>query len=202
MKSLDENTKRLSMHLGLLSQIEPTDVNFLTCLLDTRGERRQIQSRFRSMQSKFRQTLSGRNRIDFDHAVKMIEVFLESHDTKENSIMIFCRGILGGQYFLTIPLSEPLENQIIFRPTPAVATLSSLVKHPLEENSAEHWNINLNIEEDVHVIDQGVPLNKHLERDENSYSMTHDESNWPAGAPVTLQASNQNRTVNSLDLVA
>ena len=202
MKSLDENTKRLNMHLGLLSQIEPTDVNFLTCFLDTSGDRRQIQARFISMQSKFRQTLSGRNLIDFDHAVKMIEVYLENYDTKANSIMIFCRGILGGQYFLTIPLSEHLDNQIIFRPTPSISTLASLVKHRLEENSSEHWNINVILEDNAHVINQDLTINKHLERDENSYSLTHDEMDWPSGAPVALQARNQNIPANSLDLVA
>ncbi|NNJ92377.1 MAG: hypothetical protein HKP55_11940, partial [Gammaproteobacteria bacterium] len=58
MKSLDENTKRLRMHLDLLSQIEPTGVNFLTCYLDTSGSRWQTQASFRSMQSRYRQTLS------------------------------------------------------------------------------------------------------------------------------------------------
>ena len=202
MKLLDENTQRLRMHLDLLSQIEPTGMNFLTCYLDTGDGRWQAWESFRSMQLKYRKTLSERNQIDFDHASKMIEVFLDSHDTKTDSIMIFCRGILGGQYFLSIPVSEPLGNKIIFRSTPSVTALASLVKRHLDENAAEQWNIHLNLEKDVHDIHQGLLLNKHIERDENSYALIQDEQNWPAGAPVELQARNESLPSISLDLVA
>jgi hypothetical protein len=202
MKSLDENTKRLSMDLDLLSQIESTGVNFLTCHLDTSGSRWQTQASFRRMHSKYRHLLSERNKIDFDHAVKMIEVFLESYDAKTDSIIVFCRGILGGQYFLSIPVHEPLGNRIIFRSTPSVTTLTSLIQNHLDENATEHWNINLKLDEDAHDIKQGLLLNKHLERDENSYSLTHDEQNWPAGVPVLLQRRKHTMPLNSLDLVA
>ena len=207
MKPLDKNTRDLRMHLDLLSQIEPTDLNFMTCCLDTRGGRLQAQASFRKMQLSYRQTLSERNKIDFDHAAKMIEVFLESFEAKSDSIMIFCRGILGGQYFLTIPVYESLDNKIIFRSTPSVSALSSLVKQQQDENFAKHWHPNLHLEEDVHYANEGLLLNRHLERDENSYSLApdeqpHDEEMWPAGAPVALQDKKQNIPVNSLDLVA
>jgi len=203
MKSIDENTKHLGMHLELLSQIEPTDVNFLTCYLDTSGSRWQTQANFRKMQLSYRQTLSERNKIDFDHAAKMIEVFLESFDSKSDALMIYCRGILGGQYFLSIPVYEPLDNKIIFRSTPSVTTLTNLVKQQLNENAEMHWNINVHLEEDEHHNHPGLPLNRHLERDENSYSLLiDDEQNWPAGTPVALQNSKQGTHNHSLDLVA
>ncbi len=203
MKSINEQSKHLGMHLELLSQIEPTDINFLSCYLDTTGSRWQTQANFRKMQLSYRQTLSERNKIDFDHAAKMIEVFLESFEAKSDAIMIYCRGILGGQYFLSIPVSETLDNKIIFRSTPSVSTLSRLVKRQLDENAGKQWNVNLHFEEDVHDINQVLLLNKHLEKDENCYSlMLDDELNWPAGPPVALQDKIQRHPDSSLDLVA
>ncbi|NNJ91931.1 MAG: hypothetical protein HKP55_09665 [Gammaproteobacteria bacterium] len=154
------------------------------------------------MQSKYRQTLSERNKIDFDHAVKMIEVFLESFDAKVDSIMIFCRGILGGQYFLSIPVSMPVTNKIILQSTPSVAGLARLVKHHLDDTASQHWNINFNSEESVSDINQALLLNRHLERDENSYTLAHDENSWRAGVPVALQDRKNTMPLNSLDLVA
>lgn len=202
MKSLEQNTKDLRMQLALLAQIEPTDVNFLTCHLDTRGGRLQAQASFRKMQLSYRQTLSERNKIDFDHAAKMVEVFLESFEAKSDSIMIYCRGILGGQYFLTIPVLEPLDNKIIFRSTPSITTLASLIKQQHDKNVTKHLPVTLHLEEDMHDVNQGLLMNRHLERDENSYSLEHDEQRWPAGAPVALQGKKQIMLVNSLDLVA
>jgi len=202
MKMLDENTKRLGMHLDLLSQIEPTDVNFLTCYLDTSGSRWQTQASFRSMQSRYRQTLCQRSKIDFDHAVKMIEVFLESYEAKSDSIMIFCRGILGGQYFLTIPVSTPLDNKIILQATPSLTDLARLVKHHLDNKASQHCNINFNSEQSMPDNNQALLLNKHLEKDENSYALADDENNWPAGVPVALQDRKNAMPLNSLDLVA
>jgi len=202
MKSVDVNSKHLGMHLELLTQIEPTDVNFLTCFLDTRGNRWQTQANFRKMQSRYRLTLSERNKVDFDHAAKMIEVFLESFEAKSDAIMIFCRGILGGQYFLSIPVSVPLGNKIFFRPTPSVSTLAQLVKQQLDKTAEIRWNINLHLEEDMHEVNQGQLLNRHLEKDENSYSLEPDEQIWPAGIPLALQGNKQRNSNHSLDLVA
>ena len=202
MKTLDENTKRLRIDLDLLSQIEPTDVNFLTCYLDTSGSHWQTQASFRSMQSRYRQTLCERSKIDFDHAAKMIEVFLESYEAKTDSIMIFCRGILGGQYFLTIPVSIQLDNKIILQATPSLTDLAKLVKHYLDVNASQHWNIILNSEQSMPDINQALLLNKHLERDENSYALAHDEHNWSAGLPVALQSRKKAMPFNSLNLVA
>ena len=200
MYSVHGNQTSLETHLELLSQIEPTDVNFLTCYLDTRGSRWQTQANFRNMQLTYRQTLSDRQQVDFDHAVKMVEVFLESLDENTESIMIFCRGILGGQYFLTIPMPVPLGNSIVFQSTPAIMGLTEMLEHDHDTKPGQHWNINLQLNKSRDYHHQALS-GRHLESDENSYTLAHDEHNWPAGIPVALRDPKAALPVKSVDLM-
>lgn len=200
MYSVHGNHTSLETNLELLSQIEPTDVNFLTCYLDTRGSRWQTQANFRNMQLTYRQSLSDSQRVDFDHAVKMVEVFLESLDDNIESIMIFCRGILGGQYFLTIPMPVPLGNSIVFQSTPAILGLSEILKQDDDTQSGQPWNINLQLNKAQDYHHQAL-VGRHLESDENSYSLAQDEQNWPAGVPVALRAQKAKLPASSVDLM-
>ena len=108
------------LKLDILANIEPTESNFLTCYLDLRGGRKQALTVFRRMKKNLRNKLDSRQKVDFEHAVKMIEDHLNVVRSKSSSIMVFCRSILGGQFFQALPLSLPLGNRLFFQPKPRV----------------------------------------------------------------------------------
>jgi hypothetical protein len=204
MNKLHENPTQLLKEFNLLSRIEPTGINFLTCYLDASGGRWPTQSSFRNMQLNYRNTLSESNKVNFDNAAKMVETYLESIDAKTESIIIFSRGILGGQYFQAIPVSCPLAHRLYFSSKPVVSGLIKSINYHQDKNTMQHWNINLHFDEDAHEDHQLLMLNKHLESDEVSYSMAPDNQEvWPSGMPLALQRkAASNHKINSLNLLA
>lgn len=203
MDSYTDNQTGIQRQFELLLHIEPTGVNFLTCSLDTQGNRIQARAILKQMQLSYRQTLSNRQqRVDFDHALKMVEVYMESHDNHIKSILIFCRGIIGGQFFMAIPLSVYVGNSIRFQSTPAIKQLHEIVKQESDKNIRQYWNTNFHWEEDSREYNQGLLTRKHLESDEISYSLAHDELQWPEGSPVMLRNKAGRLPINSFDEAA
>ena len=110
----------LSLKFDLLANVEPTESNFLTCYLDIGRGRRQALSVFRRLKKNLKNKLDARQIVDFEHAVKMVEDHLSVMASKSHSIMIFCRSILGGQFFQAIPMSQKLGNRLFFQPKPKI----------------------------------------------------------------------------------
>jgi hypothetical protein len=202
MNLLIDNKSELQTQLELLASIEPTDVNFLTCHLDTTVDRSQVQMAFRRLQLSHRKTLNSRQLVDFDHAVKMVEDFLEKLDNNTPSIMIFCRSILGGQFFSSIPLTSRLANKLFFQTTPAVAELVDQLK-PLKPGIFT-CSRKESLHQEVRQTSgsQRAPMALHIEKDENSYSLAGNSDDWPAGPPLALQCGKGKMPGRSLDLVA
>lgn len=116
-----------------LSRVKPTGLNFVTCYLDFTKGRFQARQAFRKIQSKYRKVITENSLKDYDSAVKMIDTYLESVADRKRSVVIFSRGILGKQYFLTIPLSYHVKEGIYLRTRPVLKGLQYLIESLCEK---------------------------------------------------------------------
>ena len=201
MNQLLDNTGVLNKQVELLASIEPTGMNFLTCYLDTRGDRRQVQQAFRRLQMSYRHKLNAREKTDFEHAVKMVDVYLENLDSKVSSVAVFSRGILGGQFFLAIPLAEQRGSQLIFQNTPSISLLLELQESDSDISAAQDWLIYLQQNAAGAEGRKKAVLEHTIEKDDSSYSIADNRDVWPAGPPLALQQPARHPG-SSLDLVA
>jgi hypothetical protein len=166
------------LKLDLLANIEPTESNFLTCYLDLRGGRKHALTVFRRMKKNLRDKLDARQKIDFEHAVKMIEDHLNVARSKSSSIMVFCRSILGGQFFQALPISLPLGNRLFFQPKPRIdasirkSMLTGFTnKSQPELEMLKHADISTGNSNAMHFSDEKVDYSSHNKRTGSSFDL-------------------------------
>jgi len=177
---------KLRMQLKLLASIEPTDVNFLTCYLDTSTGKIQAQSKFRQIKKRFRQKLDARQQIDFDHAARMVEDQLANLDSRIKSVTIFCRSILGGQFFLVMPVAIPLGNRFFFQAKPAIQKLRRALEKSQILTAGQAAMKMLQAGSNSHVETRKSLISRDIAIDVDSYSITESSgmatNNLPASA--------------------
>ncbi len=117
------SNSELQDQLELLASIEATDVAFLSCYLDLRQGKEAALEEFSRLQNSLRKNIHESETIDFDNAVKMTMDILTTLNSPAQSVAIFCRGILGGQFMLSLPLGLPIENRVSFKQMPDIFPL-------------------------------------------------------------------------------
>jgi len=180
----------LQEQLNLLASIEPTDVGFLSCYLDLHQGKQKALADFAAMQEAVRQDLSESERVDFAHALKMTADIIETLPAETRSVAIFCRGILGGQFFLSLPLAVQMNSHLSFDRVP---DLLPLVNLSLEQGQylvatvTQSWMQLLQVDLGVVSEKSWSTLPRRIETDEFSYHLSSNSGTRSRRSPLVTQ---------------